>query len=92
MTTNLILFLGDSDIDELIKKMLEDWVTGNQDITLKYESIHTNPTVIVRLGITDLPALVLKEEIIAQGAPENWVRSLLDRVVSPENNGLVNDA
>jgi hypothetical protein len=77
---NLTLFLGDSDIDASTKKMLENWITNNPDITLEYKSIHTNPTVVVRLGITDLPALVLKEAIIAQGSPESWIQTLLDRV------------
>jgi hypothetical protein len=77
---NLTLFMGDSEIDASIKQMLEDWAVDNPDITLKYESIHTNPAAVVRLGISELPALVLKEEIIAQGSHESWVLPLLDRV------------
>lgn len=78
--TNLRLFLGDSDRDQMIKQMLDLWVSNKPDISLEYLSIHTNPLTIVRLGITELPALVLQEEIIAQGSPENWVLPLLDRV------------
>lgn len=75
----LKLFLGDSDQDTLVKKILDTWVINNSEITLEYHSVHANPGVIVRLGITDLPALVLQDEIIAQGSPENWVVPLLDR-------------
>ena len=78
--TTLTLFLGDSDADEVIKQMLEAWIIDKSGITLEYTSIHTNPTAVVRLGITNLPALVMQEEIIVQGAPENWVLPLLDRV------------
>jgi hypothetical protein len=83
----LTLFLGDSDVDTAVKYMLEQWSAANPSVTLTSESIHTDPTPVVRLGITELPALVLDEEVIAQGAPEKWVLPLLDRVFTPDATG-----
>ncbi len=80
----LTLFLGDSDVDTAVKYMLEQWSAANPGVTLTSESIHADPTPVVRLGITELPALVLDEEVIAQGAPEKWVLPLLDRVFTPD--------
>jgi|GEM_PF-2660307 len=79
--THLTLYYGDSSVDEPIKRMLEAWSVDNPDITLKCESIHNDPTSAVRLGITDLPALVMENEVIAQGSPENWVVTLIHRMV-----------
>ena len=78
--THLTLFFGDSVTDQYIKQMLEDWSAGKPDITLKCESIHNDPTSVVRFGITDLPALVMESEVIAQGSPENWITPLLHRM------------
>lgn len=80
--TRLTLYFGDSATDEPIKQMLEAWSTDKPNITLKCESIHADPTSAVRLGITDLPALVLGEEVIAQGTPESWIIPLIHRMVS----------
>jgi hypothetical protein len=74
----LVLFLGDSEIDTSVRQLLEQWIAATPDITLKCEDIHQNPISVVRLGITELPALVLEEEILAQGPPEKWVLPLLD--------------
>ncbi|MGJ3241277.1 MAG: hypothetical protein ACFE0Q_21400 [Anaerolineae bacterium] len=79
--TYLRLFIGDSEYDEAIKLLLERWISKQTDVQLEYHSIHVNPALIVRLGITELPALVLQEEIIAQGTPENWILPLLDHLL-----------
>lgn len=84
--THLRLFLGDSDHDAVIKQMLDAWIINKPEISLDCMSIHSDPTVVVRLGITELPALVLQEEIVAQGAPANWVLPLLDRVFANHVN------
>lgn len=80
--THFTLFFGDSSVDEQIKHMLEEWNASNPDVMLVYESIHSDPTSVVRLGINDLPALVLGEEVIAQGTPESWITSLLHHVIT----------
>lgn len=80
--TRLTLYFGDSATDEPIKQMLEAWSTDKPNITLKCESIHSDPISAVRLGITDLPALVMESELIAQGSPENWIIPLIHRMVS----------
>ncbi len=74
------LFLGDSKQDEEAKQLVSEWLKQSLLITVHYESVHTNPSTVVRLGITQLPALVLEEEIIAQGALEQWVLTLLLRM------------
>jgi hypothetical protein len=84
--TNLTLYFGDSNIDESIRQILEGWIRDKSGVTLEYLSIHVDPTAVVRLGITELPALVLQEEIVAQGAPINWVLPLLDRVFANHAN------
>ena len=76
---SLTLFLGDTDLDLLAKQVLDEWRARIPDIVIEYESVHNNPAAVVRLGITDLPALVREEEIIAQGTPEKWVLPPLDR-------------
>jgi hypothetical protein len=76
------LYLGNSDIDNMIKHLLEAWSTNTPDVTLDYKSIHANPAGVVRLGITELPALVMDDEVIAQGTPENWITPLLGRLVA----------
>lgn len=78
---HLILYLGSSDADDTIRQMLEEWIADNPDVTLDYKSIHDNPTAAVRLGITDLPALVMEDELVTQGTLENWVMPLLDRMI-----------
>ena len=82
----LRVFLGDSDADSLVKHLLEDWSINNSDVTLEYQSIHSNPRAVVRLGITDLPALVHQDEIIAQGSLEGWVLSLIGHIFAPHHN------
>lgn len=86
--THLTLFFGDSATDEHIKRVLEAWSAGKPDITLKCESIHSDPISAVRLGITDLPALVMESELIAQGSPENWIIPLIHRMVSQSDTDI----
>lgn len=78
--TTLTLFVGDSDADVSVRHMLNSWSTTQPNITLHCESVHMNPAAVVRLGITELPALVTDDEIIAQGPPEDWVPELLSRI------------
>lgn len=78
---HLTLFLGNSDTDEAVKQMLEAWNENNKQVELDCVSIHMNPTAAVRFGITELPALIMEDEMVAQGTPENWVILLLDRLV-----------
>ncbi len=78
--THLTLYLGDSEADSTAKDLLEAWSEQMPTISLECHSIHADPVVAVRLGITQLPALVQEDEIIVQGAPQAWVLPLLNRV------------
>ena len=80
----LTLFIGDSDTDVSVKQMLSSWSAAHSDVDLQYESVHKNPAAVVRLGITELPALVTDGEIIAQGPPETWVPELLSRMLAAD--------
>ena len=84
--THLTLYLGDSNVDGSIRQMLESWLKDQSGVTLEYRSIHADPTSVVRLGITELPALVLQEEIIAQGDFTNQLLPVLDRVLTNHTN------
>jgi len=81
--THLTLYLGDSEADSAAKDLLEAWSEQIPTISLECHSIHADPAAVVRLGITQLPALVQADEIIAQGAPPDWVLPLLNRVFAP---------
>jgi len=76
---HLKLYMGSTD--DAVRQLLEEWTSNRPDVTLDCESIHDNPAAAVRMGITKLPALVMEDELVAQGAPENWVTRLLDRLV-----------
>lgn len=80
--TQFTLYLGSSPTDGVLKDLLAAWCAERSDISLRYESIHVNPTVVVRLGITQLPALVADNQLIAQGTLENWVVTLLNYLTS----------
>lgn len=86
--TELTLFFGDSAIDERIRCALKEWSAGHPQVTLKYVSIHDDPVAVVRLGITELPALVFEGTIIAQGEPERWISRLLHWIVAEEKLGI----
>jgi hypothetical protein len=77
---HLILYLGTSETDVLVQHRLEAWSANTPEVTLDCVSIHSNPAQAVRLGITELPALVTDDEVIAQGMPENWITALLGRL------------
>ncbi len=81
--THLRLYLGDSEADSAARALLEAWSEQIPTISLECHSIHADPVAVVRLGITQLPALVQEDEIIVQGAPQSWVLPLLDRVFAP---------
>jgi hypothetical protein len=68
--------------------MLESWSVNHPQVQLDYESIHTNPAAVVRLGITHLPALAIEDELIAQGMPDAWLLPLLDRLFA---QGITHD-
>jgi hypothetical protein len=80
----LTVYIGSSEIDETFRQMLENWGDRHPQIRLDVESIHTNPTAVVRLGITHLPALAIGDELIAQGLPDQWLLPLLDRLFTSD--------
>jgi len=57
---NFILFFGDSDQDEATKQLVSEWLKQSSTVTIQCKSVHANPSAVVRLGITQLPALVLE--------------------------------
>lgn len=77
---HLKLYTGDSASDTLAKEILEKWSVNRPDFVVEYLSIHIDPAIIVRLGIELLPALVFDDEVIAQGDPQVWGLSLIDRL------------
>lgn len=83
----LTLYLGGSDTDATIKRILEEWSANRSDVSLHYASIHSDPAAVVRIGITHLPALVMEGELIVQGMPEKWFMALLDRLLVQDNPG-----
>lgn len=83
----ITLYLGNSDIDETLRRLIEEWHTKNPDVSLSYKSIHQNPADAVRFGITDLPALVINDAVIAQGKPENWILPLLENMITQDQRG-----
>jgi hypothetical protein len=84
MTKTLILYTGSFEPGEIANERLMRWSTTQLDINVVRRSVHDDPAAVVRLGITGVPALVLDEEVIAQGSPDLWLtdeflRSLVSR-------------
>lgn len=81
----LILYTGSFEPGELANERLKRWCETQFDIDVQRRSVHDDPATVVRLGITSVPALVMDDEVIAQGAPDIWLtedflRSLATRV------------
>lgn len=73
MTTTLILYTGSFEASEIACQQLTLWSKTHPHVNIRRQSVHDDPVAVVRLGITDLPALVLNNEVIAQGPPEYWL-------------------
>jgi hypothetical protein len=74
------LFTGDSDDDVEVRLLLDEWKKRNTDIVLEARSIHADPAMIVKLGITRVPALVVDGRLLADGPLEQWVLPLLEQL------------
>ena len=83
----LTLFVGSSEIDRTVRQMLKGWSARHPQIQVDYESVHSNPAAVVRLGITHLPALAIGDELIVQGMPDEWLLPLLDRLLTQRIKG-----
>lgn len=74
MTKTLTLYIGSThEADCRAETVLRRWSEQQHEVNLICESIHTNPAAAVRLGITSLPALIIHDELVAQGPPDNWL-------------------
>jgi hypothetical protein len=69
----LILYTGSFEAGNLANERLRRWSETQPDINVERRSVHDDPVDVVRLGIKDVPALVLDGEVVAQGAPELWL-------------------
>lgn len=69
----LILYTGSFEPGDFAHERLALWSKTQPDITIERRSVHDDPITVVRLGITNVPALVLDDEVIAQGTPELWL-------------------
>ncbi len=76
MTHTLTLYLGNSDACRTTRHTLQRWSADQHDVTLIVESIHLDPAAALRLRITQLPALVLDDTVLAQGQPDGWLTAL----------------
>lgn len=66
------LYLGNTDADRAVRQTLQRWCQDHH-VALAVESIHANPAAALRLHITQLPALVVADAVIAQGPPDDWL-------------------
>ncbi len=73
MTKTLILYTGSFEPGEWANERLTRWSETQPNIDVERRSVHDDPVAVVRLGITSVPALVLDDEVIAQGAPDLWL-------------------
>lgn len=73
MKKTLILYTGSFEPGELANERLQLWSKTQPNISVERRSVHDDPAAVVRLGITSVPALVLDDEVIAQGAPDLWL-------------------
>jgi hypothetical protein len=73
MTKTLILYTGSFEPGNVANERLKRWSAAQPDINMVCRSVHDDPAAVVRLGITRVPALVLDNEVIAQGAPDLWL-------------------
>jgi len=73
MTKTLILYIGSFEPGEWANERLTRWSETQPNIDVERRSVHDDPVAVVRLGITSVPALMLDDEVIAQGAPDLWL-------------------
>ncbi len=72
MMQTVILYLGNTDADRAARQTLQRWCRDHH-VVLAVESIHADPAAALRLHITQLPALVVADAVIAQGPPDDWL-------------------
>ena len=73
MMKTLILYTGSFAAGEFANERLKHWSETRPDINVERRSVHDDPVAVVRLGITSVPALVLDDEVVAQGSPDLWL-------------------
>lgn len=73
MTTTLFLYTGSFAAGDVADEQLRRWCAAHPEFDVVRRSVHDEPAVVIRLGITSVPALVLNGEVIAQGAPDAWL-------------------
>ncbi len=61
---------------------MRGWIIGRPDVHVEVVSIMERPTDIVRLGISETPALVLNQKLLAQNLTEDKLDELLQEYVS----------
>ena len=71
MTAILTLVTGSGDDDTAA--IVQRWCQGQSALILARISIHADPSLAIRFGITALPALVLSGEVVAQGPAGAWL-------------------
>lgn len=81
MTKTLVLYTGSFEAGNLANERLMHWSETQPDIDVVRRSVHDDPAAVVRLGITSVPALVLDDEVIAQGSPDLWLTDELLRTL-----------
>ena len=69
----LILYTGSFEPGEFANERLQRWSKTQPDINIERRSVHDDPVAVVRLGITSVPALVVDDEVVAQGEPDLWL-------------------
>ncbi len=73
MTKTVFLYTGSFEAGNVADERLTRWSATQPGIDIERRSVHDYPAEVVRLGITDVPALVVDGEVIAQGAPDLWL-------------------
>ncbi len=84
--STVTIYTGSTPLDTDLAEALQEWSDRQPNVQLIYESIHDNPAAAVCLGITDLPALVVYDELIAQGPPRYWLTDALFAKLSTRLN------
>lgn len=87
MRQNLTLVLGKQGDYVWLIRLLEDWGMRHPEVEFTTESIHADPSKAVRLHVTQLPALIYNDHVVAQGDPVTWVTRLLDLVLFSNSSG-----
>ena len=69
----LTLYTGNTNADQMTRQALQQWSAQHNGVDWLCESIHAHPDIAVRLAITQLPALIADDEVLAQGHPGDWL-------------------